>query len=63
MASKNIKIYKFSRGEKYQCQVRIVEGLIVFDNVVAPVNATPEVIAKLMDDAEREALKLFNKDK
>jgi len=61
MASKDVKIYKFSRGEKYQCQVRIVEGSIIFEHVIYPVNAAPEVISKLLDDAEREALKLHSK--
>lgn len=63
MAAKDTKIYRYSRGEKYQCQVRIVEGLIVFDKVTCPPNTTPEVMSKLMDDAEREALKLYSAEK
>lgn len=61
MASKDIKIYRYNRGEKYQCQVRIVESLVIFDKIVSPPSTPPEVIAKLMDDAEREALKLHSK--
>lgn len=61
---KDIKIYRFSRGEKYQCQVRILaDGLAIFENIVSPPNATAEVVAKLIDDAEREAMKLHNKVK
>lgn len=60
--AKDIKIYRYSRGEIYQCQVRIVEGLVVFDKVVAPPSTTAEVLSKLMDDAEREALKLHSKE-
>lgn len=62
MAGTDTKIYKYSRGEKFQCQVRIVDGLVIYDKVTYPFNTTNEVITRLMDDAEREALKLYNKE-
>jgi hypothetical protein len=52
----------FRRGEKYQCRVKVIEGdLVFFDKIISPPNTPPDVLAKLMDDAEREALKLHNK--
>jgi hypothetical protein len=62
MANKeDIKMYKFSRGEKYSCQVSIInDTTVVFGKVVVPAMTPPDVQARLLDDAEKHALKLHN---
>ena len=57
------KSYRYSRGDKYSCIVTIINGdNVVFSNIKTPPTATSEVKAKMLDDAEEEALKLFNVD-
>jgi hypothetical protein len=56
--SRNIKIYRFSRGD-FGCDVAVIEDEhTTFSNIKVPPNTDPEVEAKMIDDAEREALKL-----
>lgn len=55
-----IKVYRFSRGDKYSCDVTINEGTVIFSNIVYPSNTTDEVKQKLLDDAEREAMKMYD---
>lgn len=63
MASKDIVIYKYSRGPDYSCYVTIINGEIpVFSNIIKPPTATDEVVAKMLDDAEEEAMKEFTKE-
>lgn len=58
------KIYRFSRGETFQCVISIDEsGLCVFDDIKYPVKTTEEVIELLVSEAEREVLKMENSSK
>jgi hypothetical protein len=60
MASE-IKMYEYKRGETYSCRVAIKEdGSAVFTNIKYPPDTPNEVIERLLDDAEREALKKEN---
>lgn len=62
MARKDIKIYRYSRGDEYSCTVVVINGEhIVFDNIKYPATASVAVVEKLLDDAERESLKHFNR--
>lgn len=64
MLHNGIKVYKFSRGEKFSCYVSITaDEHISFTEIVMPVNVEKEVQVKFLDDAEREALKIFNAEK
>lgn len=61
---RNIKVYHYKRGEDFQCHIRILEdGLVIFEKFKYPTNSSNELIEKLMDDAEKEALKLFDEKK
>lgn len=60
MSSRNIKMYRFTRGE-YSVLVSVVENEhVTFSQMKFPKTAPPETQARLLDDAEREALKLHN---
>lgn len=58
------RVYSVSRGEEYSCLV-VVEGddAVWFRNVKYPASATDRMVETLLDDAEREALKLFRQEK
>jgi hypothetical protein len=57
----DIKMYRFSRGEKYSCQVTIInDSNVIFSKVVVPPKTPPEVQARLLEDAEKQAIKLHN---
>lgn len=62
MVDTDIKIYEYKRGEKYKVLVRVVEGLCIFEKITCPSDATVEVQEKLLEEAEREALKLHEKE-
>jgi hypothetical protein len=63
-----IKIYKFTRtnaklGKTYSCHVSIVDnGHIVFSDINVPVGTPNDVVIRLMDNAETEVLKTYNKE-
>ncbi len=60
---KDIVIYKYSRGDKYSCQVTIINGeTYVFGNIQKPFNATDDAVSKMLDEAEEEARKEFLKE-
>ena len=53
------RIFRYTRGE-YSCDVSVVnEETLVFDNLKFPPETPSEVVEKLMDYAERQALKLL----
>ena len=64
MDGNEIKIYKYTRGVEYSCHVIIIDGMhATLDKITYPSNASLEVIDKLMDDAERFALKRYAEEK
>jgi hypothetical protein len=64
----NIKIYKYSRtnkelGKTYSCHVSIVDnGHIVFSDINVPTGTPNDVVIRLMDNAEIDVLKAYNKE-
>ena len=61
---KNVKIYRYSRGDKYSCKVSIINNdTVMFSNIKYP-DGTPEtIVERLLNDAERKALELHTKTK
>lgn len=60
---KDIKMYRYTRGDKYSCLVQIIDGEhIVIGKTVCPPDTPVEVKAKLVDDAERAAKAMFEKE-
>ncbi len=60
----NSTVYRFSRGAKYSCLVAVVNNgeHITFSDVVYPVNTPEDVVSRMLDDAEKEAIKAYNEE-
>lgn len=63
MAKETKRVYAFSRGELYKCTVIIMgDDIVVFKDIIAPAGTSDQILNTMFDDAEREALKLYQKD-
>lgn len=61
MDGKDISIYIYNRGPDYSCKVVIQNDHTTFRDMKYPVGTDPEIIHRLVDEAEREAMKLHAK--
>lgn len=62
MDANDTNVYRYTKGDKYSCVVCInADGHVVYGEVKYPLATTDEVIDKLMDDAERWALLMYDK--
>lgn len=60
-----VRQYKFSRGIKYSCTVKVVgDGdQYVFDEVTVPQGTTDETLVRLLEEAERFTIEQVRKEK
>lgn len=64
MDGKDIKIYRYMRGDTYSCLVTLInKEHVIHSEIKYPATASTKVIDKLMDDAERAALKKYEEKK
>ncbi len=59
-----VSIYKFSRGEKYSCIVKVINDgeHVTFDKIIAPMGTSEELLSKLITEAETFALDMNKKE-
>lgn len=61
--NRDLVIYKFNRGDKYSCKVSIRNSdNLWFDEIIFPKDTPSEVVAKMLEDAEKYALEAFDKE-
>lgn len=60
MSSRNIKMYRYTRGN-YSVLVSVMEDEhVTFSQMQYPKDTPAETQSRMLDDAEREALKMHN---
>lgn len=57
------RVYRISRGDKYSCLVTIINGdTLLITEAVFPPDSPETIINTLLEDAEREALKMYGEE-